>query len=166
MAAVMRLVNRSTLTSAMGQQYLALSSTAKLHAVSFIMILSSRRLYSEHLASSLDSTACQLAQLLASSMVHLHSCQLANVTYQSQQASYCYFKINVLLLNVFVFVQVGVRAGQALPEKVKIVEVGPRDGLQNEKVTLCQRYVNNTAAFVTRAFLRLTLTLLLTTVCV
>lgn len=32
--------------------------------------------------------------------------------------------------------QVGVRAGQALPEKVKIVEVGPRDGLQNEKVTL------------------------------
>eukprot|EP00064_Thunnus_orientalis_P007748 superscaffoldBa00000877_g7770 len=28
----------------------------------------------------------------------------------------------------------GLRAGQALPEKVKIVEVGPRDGLQNEKV--------------------------------
>nr|XP_061798805.1 hydroxymethylglutaryl-CoA lyase, mitochondrial-like isoform X1 [Nerophis lumbriciformis] len=27
----------------------------------------------------------------------------------------------------------GVRAGQPLPEKVKIVEVGPRDGLQNEK---------------------------------
>ncbi|KAK7904827.1 hypothetical protein WMY93_017434 [Mugilogobius chulae] len=28
---------------------------------------------------------------------------------------------------------VGVRSCQALPEKVKIVEVGPRDGLQNEK---------------------------------
>ncbi|CAI5695259.1 unnamed protein product [Oreochromis niloticus] len=27
----------------------------------------------------------------------------------------------------------GIRAGQALPGKVKIVEVGPRDGLQNEK---------------------------------
>uniref|UniRef100_A0A4W5MPD7 Pyruvate carboxyltransferase domain-containing protein n=1 Tax=Hucho hucho TaxID=62062 RepID=A0A4W5MPD7_9TELE len=25
-------------------------------------------------------------------------------------------------------------AGKALPERVKIVEVGPRDGLQNEKV--------------------------------
>ncbi|XP_044023890.1 hydroxymethylglutaryl-CoA lyase, mitochondrial isoform X1 [Siniperca chuatsi] len=60
MAAVMRLVNRSTLGPAMGQQYLALSSSAKIKAA-------------------------------------------------------------------------GVRAGQALPEKVKIVEVGPRDGLQNEK---------------------------------
>lgn len=29
--------------------------------------------------------------------------------------------------------QAGLRAGNALPEKVKIVEVGPRDGLQNEK---------------------------------
>lgn len=28
------------------------------------------------------------------------------------------------------------RAAHALPEKVKIVEVGPRDGLQNEKVHL------------------------------
>lgn len=28
------------------------------------------------------------------------------------------------------------RAGHALPEKVKIVEVGPRDGLQNEKVNI------------------------------
>ncbi|XP_072221660.1 hydroxymethylglutaryl-CoA lyase, mitochondrial [Leuresthes tenuis] len=60
MAAVMRLVNRSSLSSAMGQQYLAFSSAAKLKTV-------------------------------------------------------------------------GVRGGGALPEKVKIVEVGPRDGLQNEK---------------------------------
>ncbi|KAM9433514.1 hydroxymethylglutaryl-CoA lyase, mitochondrial [Salvelinus alpinus] len=30
-------------------------------------------------------------------------------------------------------VQVGASAGKALPERVKIVEVGPRDGLQNEK---------------------------------
>ncbi|XP_061652087.1 hydroxymethylglutaryl-CoA lyase, mitochondrial [Phyllopteryx taeniolatus] len=29
--------------------------------------------------------------------------------------------------------KVGMRAGQTLPERVKIVEVGPRDGLQNEK---------------------------------
>uniref|UniRef100_A0A3Q3MAV7 hydroxymethylglutaryl-CoA lyase n=1 Tax=Labrus bergylta TaxID=56723 RepID=A0A3Q3MAV7_9LABR len=57
MAAVMRLVNRGTLSSTMGQQFLAFSSAAK----------------------------------------------------------------------------AGARAGQALPEKVKIVEVGPRDGLQNEK---------------------------------
>ncbi|KAG7226273.1 hypothetical protein INR49_003024 [Caranx melampygus] len=57
MAGIMRLVNRSTLGSTMGQQYLVFSSAAK----------------------------------------------------------------------------AGVRAGQALPEKVKIVEVGPRDGLQNEK---------------------------------
>ncbi|KAG8013572.1 Hydroxymethylglutaryl-CoA lyase [Nibea albiflora] len=60
MAAVMRLVNRSTLSSAMGQQYLAFSSAAKVQTA-------------------------------------------------------------------------GVRASQGLPEKVKIVEVGPRDGLQNEK---------------------------------
>lgn len=32
--------------------------------------------------------------------------------------------------------QAGLKVSQALPEKVKIVEVGPRDGLQNEKVTL------------------------------
>ncbi|XP_051942463.1 hydroxymethylglutaryl-CoA lyase, mitochondrial [Hippocampus zosterae] len=30
-------------------------------------------------------------------------------------------------------VKTGTRAGQTLPERVKIVEVGPRDGLQNEK---------------------------------
>uniref|UniRef100_A0A8C7H942 hydroxymethylglutaryl-CoA lyase n=1 Tax=Oncorhynchus kisutch TaxID=8019 RepID=A0A8C7H942_ONCKI len=30
-------------------------------------------------------------------------------------------------------VQVGASAGKALPQRVKIVEVGPRDGLQNEK---------------------------------
>lgn len=38
--------------------------------------------------------------------------------------------------------QAGLKVGQVLPEKVKIVEVGPRDGLQNEKVkfhTLTQR---------------------------
>ncbi|XP_075883659.1 hydroxymethylglutaryl-CoA lyase, mitochondrial [Nelusetta ayraudi] len=57
MAAVMRLVNRSTLVSAMGQHYLAFSSAAK----------------------------------------------------------------------------AGLKVSPALPEKVKIVEVGPRDGLQNEK---------------------------------
>nr|XP_020464289.1 hydroxymethylglutaryl-CoA lyase, mitochondrial [Monopterus albus] len=60
MAAVMRLVNRGFLSSAMGQQYLAFSSVAKAKAA-------------------------------------------------------------------------GVGAGQTLPEKVRIVEVGPRDGLQNEK---------------------------------
>ncbi|CAN9502305.1 unnamed protein product [Ophioblennius macclurei] len=60
MAAVMRIVNRGALTSAMGQQYLSFGSTTKLQAV-------------------------------------------------------------------------GVRASQVLPQKVKIVEVGPRDGLQNEK---------------------------------
>ncbi|XP_020775498.2 hydroxymethylglutaryl-CoA lyase, mitochondrial [Boleophthalmus pectinirostris] len=59
-AAIMKLVNRSTLKSFMGQQFLALSAAAKV------------------------STA-------------------------------------------------GVSACQVLPEKVKIVEVGPRDGLQNEK---------------------------------
>ncbi|XP_069575753.1 hydroxymethylglutaryl-CoA lyase, mitochondrial [Brachyistius frenatus] len=57
MAAVLKLVNKSTLTAAMGQQYLAAISAAK----------------------------------------------------------------------------AGVRAGRSLPEQVKIVEVGPRDGLQNEK---------------------------------
>lgn len=30
--------------------------------------------------------------------------------------------------------QAGLKVSPALPEKVKIVEVGPRDGLQNEKV--------------------------------
>ncbi|KAL6105778.1 hmgcl [Pungitius sinensis] len=60
MAAVVRLVNRSALGSAMGQRYVAFSSAAKVNSA-------------------------------------------------------------------------GVRAGRALPEKVKIVEVGPRDGLQNEK---------------------------------
>lgn len=35
MAAVMRLVNRSTLSSAMGQQYLAFSSAAKVKATGF-----------------------------------------------------------------------------------------------------------------------------------
>uniref|UniRef100_A0A3P8TQ91 hydroxymethylglutaryl-CoA lyase n=1 Tax=Amphiprion percula TaxID=161767 RepID=A0A3P8TQ91_AMPPE len=60
MAAVMRLVNRSALSSVMGQHYAAFSSSAKLTAA-------------------------------------------------------------------------GVNAGHTLPDKVKIVEVGPRDGLQNEK---------------------------------
>uniref|UniRef100_A0A3P9I2S1 hydroxymethylglutaryl-CoA lyase n=1 Tax=Oryzias latipes TaxID=8090 RepID=A0A3P9I2S1_ORYLA len=60
MAAVVRLLNRGILSSAMGQHYLALSTVAKVKAT-------------------------------------------------------------------------GLKAGHALPEKVKIVEVGPRDGLQNEK---------------------------------
>lgn len=34
--------------------------------------------------------------------------------------------------------QAGLKVGQALPEKVKIVEVGPRDGLQNEKVMFAE----------------------------
>ncbi len=60
MAAVMRLVNRSTLSSAMGQQYLALSSAARVQAVSFLVLLSFSRLYRERLAnvSSRDSGAC------------------------------------------------------------------------------------------------------------
>lgn len=36
----------------------------------------------------------------------------------------------------FLSKKAGLKVGQALPEKVKIVEVGPRDGLQNEKVTV------------------------------
>ncbi|XP_067336145.1 hydroxymethylglutaryl-CoA lyase, mitochondrial [Channa argus] len=60
MAAVLRFVNRSAISSSMGQQYFAFSSTAKAKAA-------------------------------------------------------------------------GVRTRQPLPKKVKIVEVGPRDGLQNEK---------------------------------
>lgn len=38
--------------------------------------------------------------------------------------------------------QAGLKVSQALPEKVKIVEVGPRDGLQNEKVTLFMNIYN------------------------
>uniref|UniRef100_A0AAY4BNA6 hydroxymethylglutaryl-CoA lyase n=1 Tax=Denticeps clupeoides TaxID=299321 RepID=A0AAY4BNA6_9TELE len=40
--------------------------------------------------------------------------------------------VGVQLLRVH-FPQVAASAGKSLPEKVKIVEVGPRDGLQNEK---------------------------------
>lgn len=61
MAAVMRLVNRSTLGSAMGQQYLAFSSASKVKTVSFLVLLSSSRLYCARLASSLDGAASRLA---------------------------------------------------------------------------------------------------------
>lgn len=39
MAAVLRLVNRNTLSSAMGQQYLAFNSAAKVAAVRFVVLL-------------------------------------------------------------------------------------------------------------------------------
>lgn len=63
MAAVMRLVNRSNISSAMGRQYLALSSSAKVKALSCVVLLSSITSYCARLVSSPDSRACQLAVL-------------------------------------------------------------------------------------------------------
>ena len=48
MAAVMRLVNRSTLSSAMGQQYVALSSAAKVNALNFLVLLPVSQVYIMH----------------------------------------------------------------------------------------------------------------------
>lgn len=44
--------------------------------------------------------------------------------------------LSACVLCVCVIWQVSVSATQSFPERVKIVEVGPRDGLQNEKVKI------------------------------